>query len=70
MVQGENKDETIETLKWIVGKSDSNYTYIEDKNEPNNIRLNQILTVLEEAEENYKKMGNEPFYGLKILKNY
>lgn len=57
MVQGENKDETIETLKWIVGKSDSNYTYIEDKNEPNNIRLNQILTVLEEAEENYKKNG-------------
>ena len=57
MVQSKNKEETIETLKWIVGKSDSNYTYIEDKKESNNTRLDQILTVLEGAEENYKKNG-------------
>ena len=57
MIQSKSKDDATETLKWIVGKSNSNYIYIEDKNESNYTRLDQILTVLEEAEENYKKNG-------------
>ena len=57
MIQSKSKDDATETLKWIVGKSNSNYIYIEDKNESNYTRLDQILTVLEEAEEIYKKNG-------------
>ena len=57
MIQSKSKEDATETLKWIVGKSNSNYIYIEDKNESNYTRLDQILTVLEEAEENYKKNG-------------
>ena len=57
MIKSKNKSEELDTLKWIVAKSNSNYCYIEDKNETNITRLNQILTVLEEAEENYKKNG-------------
>ena len=57
MIQSENKDNSLETLKWIVGKSNSNYVFMNDKDEPNYTRLEQILTVLEEAEVNYKKNG-------------
>ena len=57
MIKSKNKDECTETLKWIVAKSNSNYCYIDDKNEANITILDQLLTVLEEAEENYKKNG-------------
>lgn len=57
MIQSKNREDATETLKWIVGKSNSNYIYIEDKNEANYTRLDQIRTVLEEAEENYNKNG-------------
>lgn len=57
MIQSKNRESATETLKWIVGKSNSNYIYIEDKNEANYTRLDQIRTVLEEAEANYNKNG-------------
>lgn len=57
MIEGKNKQETKETLKWIVAKAKSNYTYIEDKGESNDIRRDQILTILETAQENYEKNG-------------
>lgn len=57
MIQGKSEEEAAETLKWIVGKANSNYIHIEDKNEPNYTRLDKILTVLEGAEENYEKNG-------------
>lgn len=57
MIHSKNREEATETLKWIVGKSNSNYIYIEDKKEANYTRLDQIRTVLEEAEENYNKNG-------------
>lgn len=55
MIFGKNKAETVETIKWIVAKANSNYTFIEDKGDSNQIRLDQIKTVLETAQENYKK---------------
>lgn len=57
MIEGKNKQETEETLKWIVAKAKSNYTYIEDKGDSNEIRRDQILTILEKAQENYEKNG-------------
>lgn len=57
MILGKNKKETAETIKWIVAKANSNYIFIEDKGESNELKRDQILTMLEEAQTNYAKNG-------------
>jgi len=54
LIQGEDKESRQEIIKWIIGSTNSNYTFIPYKNESNDLKFNQILTALEEAQENYK----------------
>lgn len=55
MIESRNNKDSEETIKWLVAKSKSNYTHIEDKGDSNEIRRDQILTMIEKAQEDYEK---------------
>lgn len=57
MIKSKNRDESIRTVQWIITKSNGNFISIKDNGDSNRTRLDQIFTILEDAEENYEKNG-------------
>jgi len=57
MLESNDREENINNLKWLVGKANTNYVHIEDDCTKDTVRVNQIITALETAQENYIKNG-------------
>ena len=67
LIESKDEVERKKNIQWIVAKANSHYVYIQDKNDENEIRVNQIYTVLEEAAVNFKKDGKRT---LLVVENF
>ncbi len=67
LIESKDKEERKKNIQWIVAKTNSHYVYIQDKNDSNDTRVNQIYTVLEEAVSNFKKDGKRT---LLVVENF
>ena len=67
MILSKDKQERQRNIQWLVAKANGHYVYIKDSKKSNTSRINQIYTVLEEAEENYNKDGKRT---LLVVENF
>ena len=62
MLEGQNRTENIKTIKWMIERSDTAYTYLDYDPEKYGSSVNflaQIESALEKAQDNYKKTNGQ-----------
>ena len=57
LLTGKNEPQRREMITWLVGKTNANFIAIPSNSESNTVKLNQITSALENAQEIYKSNG-------------
>lgn len=69
LIEGQNREDREETIKWLVGKINGNYIFIPHNYESNDTKLNQVLTALEKAKENFESNQKPTFIWVENFEN-
>ena len=69
LIEGKNSADREETIKWLIGKINGNYIFVPHNNESNETKLNQVLTALEKAKENFESNQKPTFIWVENFEN-